>query len=59
MAKKTVPSALPELKQHIKNKDLGRLYIFHGEEVFLLNHYLGQMKKQLLDDLTESFIKFV
>lgn len=55
MAKKTVPSALPELKQHIKNKDLGRLYVFHGEEVFLLNHYLGQMKKLLLDDLTESF----
>lgn len=55
MAKKTVPSGLPELKQHIKNKDLGRLYVFHGEEVFLLNHYLGQMKKLLLDELTESF----
>lgn len=55
MAKKPVPSSLPELKQHIKNKDLGRLYVFHGEETFLLNHYLGQMKKLLLDDLTESF----
>jgi len=55
MAKKTVPSALPELKQHIKNKDLGRLYVFHGEEVFLLSYYMGQMKKLLLDDLTESF----
>ena len=55
MAKKTAPSGLPELKQHIKNKDLGRLYVFHGEEVFLLNHYLGQMKKLLLDELTESF----
>ena len=55
MAKKTVPSGLPELKQHIKNKTLGRLYVYHGEEVFLLNHYLGQMKKLLLDELTESF----
>ena len=55
MAKKEKLSSLPQLKQQIKNKDLGRLYVFHGEEVFLLNHYLGQMKKLLLDDLTESF----
>ena len=43
------------LKQSIKAKALDRLYIFHGEEVFLLNHYFSQMKKILLDDLTESF----
>ena len=56
MAKKEYPTnRLPELKQQIKNKDLGRLYFFHGEEMFLLNHYLGQMRKQLLDPLTESF----
>ena len=55
MAKKEKPSSLPQLKTHIKNKALDRLYVFHGEEVFLLNHYLGQMKKLLLDDLTESF----
>ena len=56
MAKKQ-PSGgnLQELKLHLKNKDLGRLYIFHGEETFLLHHYLGQMRKQLLDPLTESF----
>ncbi len=46
---------LQELKQHLKNKDLQRLYFFHGEETFLLNHYLSQIKKQLLDPLTESF----
>lgn len=56
MAKKQAPGgALQELKTALKNKDLGRLYFFHGEEVFLLNHYLGQIKKQLLDPLTESF----
>ena len=56
MAKKQ-PSgnALQTLKTQLKNKDLGRLYVFHGEEVFLLHHYLEQMKKQLLDELTESF----
>ena len=56
MAKKPAPGGnLQELKTQLKNKDLGRLYIFHGEEVFLLHHYVEQMKKQLLDALTESF----
>ena len=56
MAKKETPgNNLQELKRHIKSKELGRLYVFHGEETFLLNHYLGQMRKQLLDPLTESF----
>ena len=56
MAKKPVAvDHLQTLKQSIKTKELDRLYIFHGEEVFLLNHYFAQMKKILLDDLTESF----
>ena len=56
MAKKSdTGCGLQELKQALKNKNLGRLYFFHGEETFLLHHYLGQMKKQLLDPLTESF----
>ena len=56
MAKKRdTGGGLQELKQALKNKNLGRLYFFHGEETFLLHHYLGQMKKQLLDPLTESF----
>ncbi len=56
MAKKPQPgNQLQELKAAIKNKALERLYVFYGEEVFLLNHYLGQMKKLALDPLTESF----
>ena len=56
MAKKQEqPNSLQYLKTALKNKELGRLYIFHGEETFLLNHYLNQVKKQLLDPLTESF----
>ena len=56
MAKKVPQSnALQELKAALKNKDLGRLYFFHGEETFLLHHYLDQLKKILLDELTESF----
>ena len=44
-----------QFKQELKAKNLGRLYVFHGEEVFLLHYYLEEMKKQLLDELTESF----
>ena len=56
MAKKQEKSSsLQELKAQLKNKEIGRLYFFHGEESFLLNHYLTQLKKQLLDPLTESF----
>ena len=56
MAKKSdTGGGLQELKQALKSKNLGRLYFFYGEETFLLHHYLGQMKKQLLDPLTESF----
>ena len=56
MAKKEESrSSFQELKAQLKNKDLGRLYFFHGEEMFLLNHYVNQVRKQLLDPLTESF----
>ena len=55
MAKQEKPQMLPALKAAIKDKKLGRLYFFHGEEAFLRNHYLERMKKILIDDLTESF----
>lgn len=46
---------LQELKANIKERKTKRFYIFHGEETFLLHHYLDQIKKQLVDELTESF----
>ena len=56
MAKKQEDkSALQQLKLSLREKKADRLYIFHGEEVFLLHHYFGQLKKLLIDDLTESF----
>ena len=56
MAKKQpTDSGITELKMALKQKALRRLYFFHGEETFLLHHYLEQMKKLLLDPLTESF----
>ena len=56
MAKpKAASEELERLKRQIKNKEAGRLYFFFGEETFLLEYYLGQMKKLLLEELTESF----
>ena len=46
---------LQALKAAIRSGAPDRFYIFHGEEVFLLHHYFEQLKKLLLDDLTESF----
>ena len=56
MARKTDSSnALQQLKAQIKSGNISSFYIFHGEETFLLQHYLNQIKKQLIDDVTESF----
>lgn len=48
-------NSLQELKVALRAKKIERLYFFHGEEVFLLQHYLSQIKKLLIDELTESF----
>ncbi len=49
------PGALQALKNEVKEKHFSGLYFFHGEETFLLHYYLEQMKKILIDELTESF----
>ena len=56
MAKKQEqPDSLQGLKQAIRAKNPGRLYFFYGEEMFLLHHYLEQLRKVIIDELTESF----
>ena len=56
MAKQAIEqSQLQALKASIKEKNLGNFYIFHGEERFLMQHYMDQLRKLLLDELTESF----
>ena len=57
MAKKeeNAVDTLQELKLDIRQKTPRRLYFFHGEEVFLLHHYLEQLRRLLVDELTESF----
>lgn len=46
---------LQSLKQAIREKNPDRLYFFFGEETFLLHHYLEQLKKCIIEELTESF----
>ena len=53
--KQDTDNSLQELRVAIRQKNTKRFYIFHGEETFLLHHYLEQLKKLLVDDLTESF----
>ena len=48
-------AALQKLKQDLKADTLGQLYVFHGEEAYLRDHYLGEMKKKLLPAGMEAF----
>lgn len=48
-------SAYKALKQDVTVGTLGKLYIFHGDETYLRDYYLEQMKKRLLPEGMESF----
>ena len=48
-------TALRELKRDLRDGHLKNLYVFHGEEVYLREHYLGQLKKALLPAGLEEF----
>ncbi len=55
MATQAPIDTLQQLKADLRAKQPQRLYVFHGEESFLLHHYLTQLRKVTLDELTESF----
>ena len=48
-------AAYQRLKQDIKEGTIGTLYVFHGEETYLRDHYLKQMKEKLLPAGMEEF----
>ena len=48
-------SAYKKLKKDLSEGNLGQLYVFHGEEAYLRDFYLGQMKKKLLPPGMEEF----
>ena len=47
---KTDNPAMRELKQALRAGTPGNLYLFHGEEAYLREYYLGELKKILLRD---------
>lgn len=53
--KKPDDGAYPLLKKQLKSGELGNLYVFHGEETYLRDYYLGQMKQKLLPAGMEAF----
>lgn len=52
---KTDNTALRELKHALRGGTPGRLYLFHGEEAYLREYYLGELKKALLPEGLEDF----
>ena len=38
-------AAYQKLKKDIKEGSIGTLYVFHGEEAYLRDFYLGQLKR--------------
>lgn len=53
--KKTDNTAMRELKQDLKTGTPKRLYLFHGEEAFLRDYYLGKLKEAVLPAGLEEF----
>ena len=52
MAKTPEKDNFQSLKAAIRGGQPENLYLFHGEEMFLLHHYLEQLKKNVVDELT-------
>ena len=55
MPPKTDNTAMRELKRALKAGEPGRLYLFHGEEAYLRDYYLGELKQTLLPAGLEDF----
>ena len=53
--KKKENTALKKLKEQLKTGELGQLYIFHGEESYLKEHYRDQIIKKLCPAGSEDF----
>jgi len=53
--KKADNSAMQELKRDLKEGTPKPLYLFHGEEAFLRDYYLGKLKEAILPPGLEDF----
>ena len=55
MAKTTPDKGYQKLKSDLAAGELGQVYIFHGEESYLREYYLGEVKKALVPAGFEEF----
>lgn len=46
--------SLDRIKDQLKNKNISRVYLFHGSEPFLIDHYAGELKKLILGNDNQS-----
>jgi DNA polymerase-3 subunit delta len=53
--KKTTTDGFKLMKSDIKNGEIKSVYIFHGEEKYMLEHYLDQIKTKLVNPDMEQF----
>ena len=47
MAQATPDKGYQKLKGDLASGEIGQVYIFHGEESYLREYYLGELKKAL------------
>ena len=45
---------LDKLKQQLKTKNPAKVYLFHGNEPFLIDYYVGALKGLILEGENES-----
>lgn len=48
-------AAVTALRRALREGSVGQLYLFHGEEAYLRDHYVEQLKRALLPDGLEDF----
>lgn len=53
--KPAAPSGLAELKSALKRDELANLYVFYGDEDYLRDHYLAEVRKKTVAGGMESF----
>ena len=53
--KKEDDSGYRQLRRELEAGSIGNLYVFHGEETYLRDHYLGELKKALLTGGLDDF----
>lgn len=55
MAKKSTAGGLSALKQQLKSKEFGNVYLFFGEEDFLKSYYFGMLRNNIVEPDFEDF----